>query len=150
MKPTQNNSSARRRLATALFCWLSLPLLAPNTHAALGDLAAQYSFAATTMVMSPTQPYMYATLPAQNSVAIINTNTLAVSTVFVGSGPSNIAFSPDGAKAFITNSGSSFVVVLDPQTQKIIRSLVLPQTPRDVVVGNANRLFVLGTDTIFQ
>ncbi len=47
---------------------------------------------------------MYATIPSQNSVAIINTNTLAAETVFVGSGPTNLAFSPDGSKAYIANS----------------------------------------------
>lgn len=37
---------------------------------------------------------MYATIPSQNSVAIINTNTLAIEdTVFVRSGPAKLAFS---------------------------------------------------------
>ncbi len=39
---------------------------------------AQYSFPSSALVMSPTQPYMYATVPSQNCVAIINANTLAV------------------------------------------------------------------------
>ena len=53
---------------------------------------------------------MYATIPSQNSVAIINTNTLAIEdTVFVRSGPAKLAFLPDGSKAYIANSTSSFV-----------------------------------------
>jgi hypothetical protein len=71
-------------------CWLIASLLAPNAHGAFGDVVANYSFPASALVMSPTQPYMYAAIPSQNSVAIIDTNTLALETVFVGSGPVNL------------------------------------------------------------
>jgi YVTN family beta-propeller protein len=61
---------------------------------------------------------MYATIPSQNSIAIINTNTLAVEdTVFVGSGPVNLAFSPDGSHAYVANSTSNFVAVFDTQSR---------------------------------
>ena len=101
--------------------------------------------------MSPTQPLMYATIPSQNSVAIINTNTLAVEdTVFVGSRPVNLAFSPNGSKAYIANSTSNFVVVLDTQSRTVVNSFLLPQHPQDVVFGNQNRLWVLGEDQIYQ
>jgi YVTN family beta-propeller protein len=94
---------------------------------------------------------MYATIPSQNSIAIINTYTLAVeSTVFVGSGPVNLAFSPDGSKAYIANSTSNFVVVFDTQTRTVVNSFLLPEQPQDVVFGSLNRLFVLGHDQIFQ
>jgi YVTN family beta-propeller protein len=94
---------------------------------------------------------MYATIPSQNSVAIINTNTLAVEdTVFVGSRPVNLAFSPNGLKAYIANSASNFVVVLDTQSRTVVNSFLLPQHPQDVVFGNQNRLWVLGEDQIYQ
>jgi YVTN family beta-propeller protein len=93
---------------------------------------------------------MYATIPSQNSVAIINTNTLAASTVFVGSGPANLAFSPDGSKAYIANSTSNFVVVFDTQTRTVTNSFQLPEEPQDVVFGSLNRLWVLGQSQIFQ
>src|ERR1700747_3239365 len=100
-----------RRLLLGLICWLSASLAANNAQAAFGDVAAHYSFPASSLVMSPTQPYMYATIPSQNSIAIINTDTLVASTVPVGSGPANLAFSPDGSKAYIANSTSNFVAV---------------------------------------
>ena len=134
-----------RRLVLGLICCLSVSLVAHNAHGFLGDVAAEYRFPASSFVMSPTQPLMYATIPSQNSVAIINTNTLAVEdTVFVGSHPVNLAFSPNGLKAYIANSATNFVVVFDTRTRTIINSFLLPEHPQDVVVGTQNRLWVLG------
>src|SRR5437588_557393 len=100
-----SNSRFSGPLVAGLMCWLSTFLFANNADAAFGDLVTQYSLPASSFVMHPTQPYMYATIPSQNAVAIINTNTLVVeNTVFVGSGPVNLAFSSDGLKAYIANS----------------------------------------------
>jgi YVTN family beta-propeller protein len=152
MKTTaRNKCSFLGRLVLALGCWLSALLVANNVHAAFGDLVAQYNLPASAFAMSPTQPYMYATIPSQNSIAIINTNTLALeTTVFVGSGPTNLAFSPDGSRAYIANSTSNFVAVFNTQTRTVINSLLLPEEPQDVVFGTQNRLWVLGQNQIFQ
>jgi YVTN family beta-propeller protein len=141
----------RRLLLLGLISWLSGSPVANNAHAALGDVVAEYSFPASSLVMSPTRPLMYATIPSRNSVAIINTNTLAIEdTVFVGSHPVNLAFSPNGLKAYIANSTSNFVVVLDTQTRMVVNSFLLPEHPQDVVFGSQNRLWVLGQNQIFQ
>jgi len=140
-----------KRLVLFLILWLSGLLVAHNSDAFLGDVAAEYRFPASAFVMSPTKPLMYATIPTQNSVAIINTNTLAVEdTVVVGSHPINLAFSPNGLKAYIANSTSNFVVVLDTQTHTVVHSFLLSEHPQDVVFGNQNRLWVLGENQIFQ
>jgi YVTN family beta-propeller protein len=140
-----------KRLVLVLILWLSGLLVAHNSDAFLGDVAAEYRFPASAFVMSPTKPLMYATIPTQNSVAIINTNTLAVEdTVVVGSHPINLAFSPNGLKAYIANSSSNFVVVLDTQTHTVVHSFLLSEHPQDVVFGNQNRLWVLGENQIFQ
>jgi YVTN family beta-propeller protein len=140
-----------KRLVLGLICGLSALLVANNAHAAFGDIVAQYTFPASSLVMSPTESLMYATIPSQNSVAIINTNTLAVeATVFVGSSPTNLAFSPDGSKAYIANSTSNFVAVFDTQTRMVITSFLLSEQPQDVVFGSLNRLWVLGETQIFQ
>src|SRR2546429_7976357 len=108
-----------RQLILCLICWLNTLIVADNAHAAFGDIVAQYPFPASSFTMSPTQPLMYATIPSQNSVAIINTNTLVVEdTVFVGSGPTNLAFSPDGSKAYIANGTSNFVAGFFLQKRK--------------------------------
>jgi YVTN family beta-propeller protein len=146
-----DRASLAKRFIAGLVCWASALLLADDAQSAFGDILAQYSFRASSLVMSPSQPLMYATIPSQNSIAIINTNTLAVeSTVFVGSGPANLAFSPDGLKAYIANSASNFVVVFDTQTRTVVNSFLLPEQPQDVVFGSLNRLFVLGQENIFQ
>ena len=140
-----------RRLVLGVICCLSGSLVAHNARGFLGDVAAEYRFPASAFVMSPTQPLMYAAIPSQNSVAIINANTLAVQdTVFVGSHPVNLAFSPNGSKAYIANSTSNFVVVLDTHTHTIVNSFLLPEHPQDVVFGSQNRLWVLGQNQIFQ
>lgn len=140
-----------RNIAPKAFGIALLLACAPNAHAAFGDIVAQYGFPASSFVMSPTEPLMYATIPSQNSVAIINTNTLAVEdTVFVGSGPVNLAFSADGSKAYIANSTSNFVAVFDTQSRTVIDSFLLPEQPQDVVFGSLNRLWVLGGTQIFQ
>ena len=132
-------------------CGLGAVFVAYGAYAAFGDIVAQYTFPASSLVMSPTQPLMYATIPSQNSVAIINTNTLAVeATPFVGSSPVNLAFSPDGSNAYIANSTSNFVAVFDTQSRTVINSFVLSEQPQDVVFGTLNRLWVLGQTQIFQ
>ena len=139
------------RLVLGLFCWLSALFVANNAHAAFGDILAQYTFPASSLVMSPTEEVMYATIPSQNSIAIINANTLVVeTTVFVGSGPANVAFSPDGLRAYIANSSSNFVAVFDTQSRMVVDSFLLSEQPQDVVFGSLNRLWVLGQTQIFQ
>jgi YVTN family beta-propeller protein len=152
MKTTQQKMFCfPKRLVLGLICWLNALFIANNAHAAFGDLVMQYSFPASSLVMNPTQALMYATIPSQNSIAIINTNTLAVEhTVFVGSRPANLAFSPDGSKAYIANSTSNFVVVFNTQTRTIVNSFHLSEHPQDVVFGSLNRLWVLGQTQIFQ
>ena len=132
-------------------CYLGTFFIGRTAGAARGDIEAQYSFAASAFALHPTQPYMYATIPAQNSLAIINTNTLAVeNTIFVGSGPANLALSPDGLTAYIANGTYNFLAVFDTQTRAVTNSFLLPEQPMDVVFGNQNRLFVLGADNILQ
>jgi len=141
--------SGPKRLVVGLMFLLGA-FIANSANASLGDVVAEYSFPASAFVMHPTRPLMYATIPSQNSVAIINTNTLAASTVFVGSRPTNIALSPQGSKAYIANSTTNFVVVFDTQSQTIVNSFLLAEHPQDVVFGNQNRLWVLGENQIFQ
>lgn len=144
-------SRSATRSVLCLICGLGAVFVANKADAAFGDILAQYTFPASSLVMSPTQSLMYATIPSQNSIAIINTNTLVVEdTLFVGSGAANLAFSPDGSKAYIANSTSNFVVVFDTQTRMVIDSFLLSEQPQDVVFGTLNRLWVLGQSQIFQ
>jgi YVTN family beta-propeller protein len=133
-----------------LVSWLMGSILTGNVYGAFGDVVKTYTFPASAFLESPTQPIIYATIPSQNAVAIINTNTLSYETAFVGSGPLNLALSPDGLTAYIANSTSSFVAVFDTQSRTVINSLLIPEQPQDVVLGNQNRLFVLTASHIYQ
>ena len=117
-----------------------------RAEAAAGDLLKTYNWGAAAFVSHPGRPVVYASLPGQNSVAIINTNTLEATTVFIGSNPSGMALSPDGSKLYVANSGSSFLGVLDTNTRTTLPSILVPGNPSDVVAGNGNRLFVLSGD----
>lgn len=139
-----------KALAAGFWCWLIASVLASNAYGAFGDVVKTYTFPASAFVESPTEPILYATIPSQNAVAIIDTNTLAYETVFVGSGPLNLALSPDGLTAYVANSTSSFVAVFDTQSRMVTNSLLIPEQPRDVVLGNQNRLFVLTANHIYQ
>jgi YVTN family beta-propeller protein len=140
-----------KALAAGLWCWLIVSILANNAHGAFGDLVTTFTFPASAFVKSPTQPeVIYATIPSQNAVVIINTATLAYETAFVGSGALNLALSPDGLTAYIANSTSSFVAVFDTQSRTVIDSFLIPEQPRDVVLASQNRLFVLTANHIYQ
>lgn len=135
----------------AACCCVSALFIGANAEANLGDIVQTYDFAASAFALHPTQPYMYATIRDQNALAIINTNTLAVEdTIFVGSAPANLTFSPDGLTAYIANSTSNFLAVFDTQTRAVTNSFLISEQPQDVVFGNQNRLFVLGQNSIFQ
>jgi YVTN family beta-propeller protein len=141
----------RTAVAGGLWCALIVSILSSNAYGAFGDVVATYPFPASAFVISPTQPnIMYATVPSQNSVAIINTNTLTYETAVVGSGPTSIALSPDGLTAYIANSSSSFVAVFDTQTRTVTNSFLIAEAPQDVVFANQNRLFVLTANHIYQ
>src|SRR5687768_858083 len=144
-----SNFRPLHRLRVACCC-LVAGFAAP-AEAAVGVILREYTFAASSFTQHPTEPYVYATIPDQNAIAIINATTLAVENiVFVGSTPRNLAFSPDGSTAYIANSTSNFLAVFDTQTRSLRTSFLLPIEPQDVVFGNQNRLFVLGHDRILQ
>jgi YVTN family beta-propeller protein len=104
----------------------------------------EYDWTAEAFVIHPTRPVMYASLRDRNSVAIIDTNTLAVrNTVFIGSNPVGMALSPDGGRLYTANVGSNFVGVMDTATETALDPLLMPSRPWDVEVGLNNRLFVL-------
>ena len=73
-------------------------------------------------VQDPNQPIIYATVPTLNSVAVIDSNTLAVkATIGIGSNPRGLTLSPDGSRLYVANSGSNFVGVIDTATRQARR-----------------------------
>lgn len=125
---------------------------AAQCRAGAGDLVATFNnMQVSDFAMQPSSPYMYATVANSNSLAVFNTQTLALeSTFFVGSSPRGMAFSPDGSRLYVANATSNLLSVVDTATRSVVNSFVLPDTPRDVEFGNQNRLFVLCSDSLLQ
>ncbi|WFB09936.1 beta-propeller fold lactonase family protein [Streptomyces sp. LX-29] len=55
-------------------------------------------------------------------------------TVTVGTGPASIAFRPDGLRAYVTNSGSGTVSVIDPATNTVSATVTVGTGPWGVAV----------------
>jgi DNA-binding beta-propeller fold protein YncE len=119
-------------------------LLCASPALAQGDqLAASYPLAASKFAQHPSQPRLYASVPNQNAVAVIDTQSLAlVSTVFVGSNPRGLALSPDGATLFVATSGATQLARLDTSTLQLLTPIPLPTLPSDVEVGLNGIAFV--------
>jgi YVTN family beta-propeller protein len=83
---------------------------------------------------------VYVTNAASGSVSIIDTTTQQVTaTVPAGSGPEGLAFTPDGALAFIASTGSNAVSVIDsdplsPTYNSLLASIPVGSQPYGVAV----------------
>jgi YVTN family beta-propeller protein len=137
-------------IGLVVFQVLSIDALAHGAQ--MGTLEQTYpNLGVNKFVLHPTQPYIYATVPSHNSVAIINTNTLTLENmVFIGSGPNGLAISPDGHRVYVANASSNFIGVLDTNSRTTLPSIQVREAPLDVEVGVDGRLYVLGNDTLMQ
>lgn len=138
-------------MRAVLFSVFILAVVA-STHSASAGLLTTFSFQVGDFVESPTQPVIYATVPSENAVAVINANTLQVTnTIPIGSNPAGLTISPDGSTLYVADSGSSFVARLNTATLTQLTPLVSPSgNPTAVQFGNSNRLWVLGSGGINQ
>ncbi len=68
------------------------------------------------------------------SVIDTTTNTI-VATVRVGWKPTQVAVSPDGARAYITNTTSNSVSVIDTTTNTVVATVRVGGTPTQIAVS---------------
>ena len=68
------------------------------------------------------------------TVVDLDTNTVDATPITVGSGPSSVAFTPDGAHAYVTNFVGSSVSVIDTAT-RIATSITVDANPISVAVS---------------
>jgi YVTN family beta-propeller protein len=97
------------------------------------------------LAADPSRSRVYATLPLTNSVAVIDTVSLAViKTIQVGSNPVGLAVSADGSKLWVANSGSTTeaISVIDLTSLTALPAIGAPSTPSDVEEGLDHRLYV--------
>jgi YVTN family beta-propeller protein len=96
------------------------------------------------LVADPKRARVYATVPASNSVAVIDTVSLAIiKTLPIGSNPVGLAISADGTRLWVANSGSNVagIGVIDLNSLTTLPSVTLPNAPSDVEEGLDNRLY---------
>jgi YVTN family beta-propeller protein len=73
-------------------------------------------------------------------VTVISTEPLAIAgSIQVGSHPSRVAFTPDGTKAYVTETGDGTVTVIDTTTRQVTKTIAVATpttaTLRDVAVS---------------
>ncbi len=78
---------------------------------------------------------------------MINTATnTVIATVRVGGTPTQVAVSPDGTLAYVTNSGSKSVSVINTATNTVIATVGVGRTPTQVMVSpDGSRVYVANT-----
>ncbi len=98
------------------------------------------------MAISPSGSYLYVTSsgpppgsPPGTASGTLSVVSLAddqlVATIPVGINPTYVALSPDGATAYVTNSGSDTLSVVDTVTSQVTGSITVGQNPAIVAFG---------------
>ena len=86
---------------------------------------------------------------SNGTVSVIDTTTNTVTaTIRVGRSPTEVAVSPDGTRAYVTNTGSSTVSVIDTTTNTVIATIRVGERPTQVAVSPDGTLaYVTNTDS---
>src|SRR5437763_1117246 len=89
--------------------------------------------------ISPDKAFVYVTnsgwVFGSNSVSVIDTATRSVvATVPVGNFPIGVAFTPNGATAYVANDGSNDVWVINTATNTVTATIPVGNDPRGVAV----------------
>ena len=93
------------------------------------------------------RPYLYALDGDNNRLLFINTETNTMEkSIFVGSTPTDMAFSLDNTKLYVANSGSSVIAVVDLDTRTKVADLAI--STQGTFTGNPGRLAVLEGDRL--
>ena len=97
------------------------------------------------LAADPVRARVYATVPDDNAVIVVDTNSLTVTaTIPIGSIPRRLAVSADRSKLWVANSGSTnFAIgVIDLNTLQRLPSFSTPMLPYDIEEGAGHRLYL--------
>jgi DNA-binding beta-propeller fold protein YncE len=123
-----------------LSLFFSLIFLAGGVcRAGYGSQLQSFGFGTTDIVRDNTRDRVYCTVPAQNSVAVIDSDSLQVlATIFTGSQPNALAESADGTQLYVGHLGTTAqgVVVIDLNSLSVVRSIATTNPVHDLAVGN--------------
>ena len=126
-----------RRVGARLWCWQSALIIV----LLLAVAGVTMSVAPTIAEASQPIPYLYVStgqgdVSAQGDVSVVNTTTNAVvATVPVGTEPAGLAITPDGAFAYVANSGTdSSVSVIKTFSNEVVATVPVGHTPWAVAI----------------
>ena len=101
------------------------------------------------MRADPTRPYLYAIDKVNNSLLFVRlTDNTLEKTIFVGSTPTDIDISLAGKEAFVANSGSTEIAVIDLDMRAKSRSLLVDGTTGTTGSGYVAHLACLAGDVL--
>ena len=132
----------------ALCLALAAALLLPASgKAQTGVLLKTFDLKAEKLLLDPNRSQLYATLPADGGIGVVNTaiNTVAA-TLRTGANPVDLAISLDGTRLYVLNSDytTASIAVVDLTTLTVLPSLPAPFAGSAIAAGPGNRLYVLG------
>ena len=87
---------------------------------------------------------VYVAIPALNSVVVVDPLTHSIErTIPVGDGPTDVVFTPDGARAYVSNGGSDSVSVIDTATGAVVATIPVGDAPAGAAAtADGTRVFV--------
>lgn len=134
--------------------WGTVAGLTAMGSAAMGATTpyATLPYGMASFAQDPNQPIIYASVPSQNAVAVIDANTLAITkTIGVGANPGQVTLSPDGSRLYVANTGASTISVINTATQTALTPITLSSgNALGVQYGTNNRLWVQSNQAIQQ
>ena len=120
-----------------LLCFLAL-FVANYCQSAFGAELKSYGFGTSNIVRDTKRDRVYCTVPAQNSVAVIDSESLQVlATIFTGSQPNALSETPDGSQLYVGHLGSTAqgLAVLDLDALTVSRYIPTTSGVVDVAAG---------------
>lgn len=114
-----------------------------DVSAAVGDILKTYDWVASSFIAHPTRPIVYAAITSENAIGVIDTNTLEVQKVPIGTSPRAMALSNDASTLYVANSDSSFLGRINTGAGTALTPLPIQGRAYDVEVGSNDRLFVI-------
>ena len=137
----------RTFLASALL--LGTALTSPAQTTGYDNLVARFLVVANRFVADPARHRIYASVPADNTVVVIDTDPIRLSnTIPIGLTPAGMAMSPDGLSLYVALSGTTRIAVIDLTTLATLQPLFVDIKPWQVAAGLSNRLYITPVDDV--
>ena len=136
--PRETPSTLRRRLVTGSLLVTFLVI----TGLVITGRTGTWPFAAHRHILRPAAASSQSRVPAARRNASLPVPVVQEA-IKVGNGPQGAAVSPDGRRAYVANTHSNAVSVIDNATSRVIATISLPAPPQYVAITpNGQRVYV--------